>query len=117
LNFEGVIHFELVLNNRAIEAELLFAQLDRIYAEMSRKGPTLVNRKRVLLQQDNASPHTARETKDALLELGAIEICSILLTARTLRHLIFISPGNGTFLAWPGTALESTCSPKDGFRP
>jgi histone-lysine N-methyltransferase SETMAR len=73
-NFEGVIHFELVPNNCAIDAELYSAQLDRMYAELRRKYPALVNRKRVLLQQDNASPHTARKTKEKLRELDVTEL-------------------------------------------
>jgi histone-lysine N-methyltransferase SETMAR len=73
-NFEGIIHFELVPNNLAIDAELCSAQLDRMYAELSRKYLALVNRRRVLLQQDNASPHTARKTKGRLRELDAPEL-------------------------------------------
>jgi histone-lysine N-methyltransferase SETMAR len=68
-NFEGVIHFELVPM-----FELSSAQLDRMYAELSRKYPALVNRRQVLLQQDNASPHTARKTKERLRELDATEL-------------------------------------------
>jgi histone-lysine N-methyltransferase SETMAR len=41
---------------------------------LSRKYPALVNRRRVLLQQDNASPHTARKTKERLRELNATEL-------------------------------------------
>jgi histone-lysine N-methyltransferase SETMAR len=73
-NSEGIIHFELVPNNRTIDAELYYAQLNRMYAELSWKYPALVNRKLVLLQEDNASPHTAGKTKQKLRELEAIEI-------------------------------------------
>jgi hypothetical protein len=73
-NFEGVIHFQLVPNNRAIDAELYSAQLDRMYAEVNRKYPALVNREQILLQQDNASPHTAKKAKEKLRELDAIEL-------------------------------------------
>ena len=73
-NFEGIIHHELVPNSRTIDADLYCAQLDRMYAELSRKYPALVNRKRVLLQQDNARPHTARKTKEKIKELDAIEL-------------------------------------------
>jgi histone-lysine N-methyltransferase SETMAR len=63
-----------VPNNRAIDAELYSAQLARKYAELSRKYPALVKRGRILLQQDNASPHTARKTKERLRELDATEL-------------------------------------------
>jgi histone-lysine N-methyltransferase SETMAR len=45
-----------------------------MYAELSRKYPAFVNRRRVLLQQDDASPHAARKTKETLQELDAIEL-------------------------------------------
>ena len=73
-NFEGIIHFELVPNNRAIDAELYSAQLDRMHTALAQKYPALVNRKRVILQQDNASPHTARRTKEKIRELESIEL-------------------------------------------
>ena len=73
-NFEGVIHFELVPNDRAINADLYCAQLDRMYVALSEKYPALVNRKRVLMIQDNAKPHTAKQTKEKITELSAIEL-------------------------------------------
>ena len=73
-NFEGVIHFELVPNGRTIDADLYCAQLDRMYAALGEKYPALINRKRVLLQQDNAKPHTARKTKEKIKNLEAIEL-------------------------------------------
>jgi histone-lysine N-methyltransferase SETMAR len=41
-----------------------------MYEDLSRKYPTLVNRKPVLLPH----PHTDRKTKEALRELNAIEL-------------------------------------------
>jgi len=73
-NFEGVIHYELIPNNRTIDADLYCAQLGRMYANLSRKYPSLVNGKQVLLQQDNAKLHTARRTKEKIKELDAIEL-------------------------------------------
>ena len=73
-NFEGVIHYELVPNNRTIDTDLYCAQLDRMYAELSRKYQALINRKRLLLKQDNTKPHTTRRTKEKIKELDAIEL-------------------------------------------
>jgi histone-lysine N-methyltransferase SETMAR len=73
-NFEGVIHFELVPNNRTVNADLYYAQLDRMYEEFGQKYLALVNRKRVILQQDNTKPHTARQTKKKIQELESIEL-------------------------------------------
>ena len=68
-NFEGVIHFELVPEGLAINADLYSQQLERMYAALGERYPALVNRKRVLLQQDNARPHTARSTQEIIAEL------------------------------------------------
>src|SRR4051812_47905942 len=73
-NFEGVLHSELVLNGRAINAELYCQQLDRVYDKLKEKYPALVNRKRALFQQDNAKPHTAKKTKEKSEELDGIEV-------------------------------------------
>lgn len=73
-NFEGIIHFELVPNGRAINADLYSEQLDRMHAALVLRYPALVNRKRVILQQDNASPHTANTTKEKIRELNSIEL-------------------------------------------
>jgi histone-lysine N-methyltransferase SETMAR len=68
-NFEGVVHFELVPNGKAINAELYCQQLDRVCDKVAEKYPSLINRKRVLMQQDNAKPHTAKKTKAKFEEL------------------------------------------------
>ena len=53
-NFEGVIHWEFVPNGRAVDADLYSQQLERVHKILRRRYPALVNRNRVLLQQDNA---------------------------------------------------------------
>lgn len=73
-NFEGVIHFEVLENNVVIDADLYCVQLDRMYMKLKEKYPALVNRKRILLQHDNAKPHTARKTKEKINELDAFEL-------------------------------------------
>jgi histone-lysine N-methyltransferase SETMAR len=45
-----------------------------MYTVLLEKYPALVNRKRVLLQQDNARPHTARKTLQKIEELEGIEL-------------------------------------------
>jgi hypothetical protein len=46
--------------------ELCSPQLDQMYPELSWKYPALINRKWVLLQEDNASLYTVRKTKEKL---------------------------------------------------
>jgi histone-lysine N-methyltransferase SETMAR len=71
---DGIIRFELVENGQGVNAELYSAQLDRMYQALAIRYPGLVNRKRVLLQQDNARPHTAALTMQKIQELEAIEL-------------------------------------------
>lgn len=73
-NYEGIIYFEVLPNNISLNAELYSTQLERMHAALSLKYPALVNRKRVLLQQDNATPHTSSKTKKKIQELDSIEL-------------------------------------------
>ncbi|CAD5213734.1 unnamed protein product [Bursaphelenchus xylophilus] len=75
-NFEGVIHFELVPNGRTSDADLYYAPLNRMYAAIGKKYPDLINRTRVPLQQDSAKPRTAKQTKEKIKTLDAIELLS-----------------------------------------
>jgi [histone H3]-lysine36 N-dimethyltransferase SETMAR len=73
-NYEGVLHFELVPEGRAMNSELYCEQLDRMYTVLKEKYPALVNRKHVLFQQDNARPHTSRRTLQKLDEFDGVKL-------------------------------------------
>ena len=73
-NFEGILHFELAPNGRAINVELYCEQLDRVYDALVEKHPSLVRRKRALFQQGNTKPHTARGTRNKFEELDGVEV-------------------------------------------
>lgn len=69
-NFKGIIHFELLPTNQTINSDFYCQQLERLYHVLRQKEPALVNRKGVILQHDNARPHTARITSEKLSQLG-----------------------------------------------
>jgi hypothetical protein len=48
-NVDGVVHFELVPDGRAVNAELYSEQLERVYNVLTQRYPTLIRRKRALL--------------------------------------------------------------------
>ena len=73
-NYEGVLHFELVPDGHAVDADLYTQQLDRVYAVLRDRYPALINRKHVLLQQDNAPAHRAKLTQQKIQELEGIEL-------------------------------------------
>ena len=73
-NFDEIVHFELVPNGRAISAELYCQQLERVYEKLKQKYRGLINLKRLLMQQDNAKPHTSSKTKDKFEELDGVEV-------------------------------------------
>ena len=56
------------------DADLYSQQLERAHEILRRRIPGLVNRNRVLLQQDNARLHTAGITMRKIQELGGIEL-------------------------------------------
>lgn len=53
-----------------IDTDLYCAPLNQMYVELGRTYPTLVNRKHIQLQQDNAKLHTVTQTKEMI---GATE--------------------------------------------
>jgi histone-lysine N-methyltransferase SETMAR len=63
-----------VPDGRAINAEVYSQQLEKMHTVLLEKYPVLVNRKRVLLQQDNARPHTAKKTLQKIEQLEGIEM-------------------------------------------
>ena len=73
-NVDGIVHFELVPNGQVVNADLYSEQLGRVYEVLKQKYPTLIRRKRALLQHDNAKPHTAKKTKEKLEEMDGLEV-------------------------------------------
>lgn len=73
-NFEGILHFETIPENKSVNAEVYCEQLNRVYDILKKKYPTFVKRKRVLMQQDNAPAHRARLTQQKFLELEGVEV-------------------------------------------
>lgn len=63
-NQEGIVYYELLPRNVTITAELYCQQLRRLHASI----PT-EKQNQVILQHDNARPHTATVTKIAIQEL------------------------------------------------
>jgi histone-lysine N-methyltransferase SETMAR len=63
-----------VPDGRTINAEVYSQDLGKMYMVLLKKYPELVNRKRALLQQDNARPHTAKKTLQKIEELVDIEL-------------------------------------------
>jgi len=72
-NYEGVLHSELVPEGRTMNSELYCEQLDRMYTVLQEKYPELVNRNRVLFQQDNARPHTSKRMLQKLEEFDRVK--------------------------------------------
>jgi histone-lysine N-methyltransferase SETMAR len=63
-----------VPDGRKINAKVYSQQLEKMYTVLLEKCPALVNRKRVLLQQDNVRPHTAKKTLQKIEELEGNEL-------------------------------------------
>ncbi|XP_053206260.1 histone-lysine N-methyltransferase SETMAR-like [Panonychus citri] len=65
-DYKGIVHFELLPEGQAINAEVYCQQLDRLNEKLSTERPSLVNRKGVIFHQDNARPHTASLTSNKI---------------------------------------------------
>lgn len=66
--WEGIIHYELLPRNQTVNAELYVQQLHRLNAAIRQKHPD--RQHGVILQHDNARPHIARMTKEAIQTLA-----------------------------------------------
>lgn len=65
-DLEGVIYWEFLDKKLTLTAAVYSQQLDRVAEAVRRKRPQKTN---IILQHDNARPHTAKLTKEKLQEL------------------------------------------------
>lgn len=67
---EGVLFYELLPPGQTVTGDRYSKQLRQLHQEFIRKRPQIANnRRKVILLHDNARPHVAKETKEALLDL------------------------------------------------
>lgn len=69
-NSTGIVHFEILEQGQTVTADLYCQQLERLNQALIVKHPALVNRKGVILQHDNARPHSAKQTQQKIRDLG-----------------------------------------------
>lgn len=67
-DWKGIIYYELLKNNETVNSELYVQQLHRLNIAIQQKRPT--QQHDVLLLHDNARPHIANMTKNAVQTLG-----------------------------------------------
>ena len=72
--YESVLHFKLVPEDRAMNSEIYCEHLDQIYTVLKEKYAALVNRNRVLFQQDNASSHTSKRKLQKLEDFDGVKL-------------------------------------------
>lgn len=66
----GIIHYEILESGETITAAVYCSQLERVQKQLTKKQPALINRKGVVLLQDNARPHTAKVTRQKIHSLS-----------------------------------------------
>ncbi|XP_014487330.1 PREDICTED: histone-lysine N-methyltransferase SETMAR-like [Dinoponera quadriceps] len=69
-NWKGIIHYELLPNNRSVNSDKYCLQLDQLRAEVNKKCTELVNLEGVIFHHDNARLRTNLQTRQKLLEFG-----------------------------------------------
>lgn len=73
-NYNGILFFEILPVGQSINSDIYSAQLNRLHQILVKKHPALINRKRVLLQADNAKPHTSKKSMETLQNIEGIEL-------------------------------------------
>lgn len=66
----GPIHWEMLPYGQTIDSDIYQSQLQRLAEKLKKVRPSLVNRKGVILQQDNARPHVSKSTKEFIKNLN-----------------------------------------------
>ena len=98
-NFEGVIHFYFVPNGRTLDADVYSQVLERVHELFRQRYPALINRNRVLLQQDNVRPHTTRTSiKNSEIGINRMATTPIIHLYFCTFRLLFRSVAH--FSAW-----------------
>uniref|UniRef100_A0A0K0EU74 Histone-lysine N-methyltransferase SETMAR (inferred by orthology to a human protein) n=1 Tax=Strongyloides venezuelensis TaxID=75913 RepID=A0A0K0EU74_STRVS len=58
---EGLVNYEFIKLGKTINSEFYCAQLEKMHQKLSKKRPSLVNRKSPILLHDNARPHVSKQ--------------------------------------------------------
>ena len=66
-DYMGIIHYEMLEKNKTVDSKLYAEQLSRLNEAIQLKRPD--RKGKVILQHDNARPHTAQLIKEAIKEL------------------------------------------------
>ena len=75
---KGVLYYEFLPENQMIDTKKYCSQLDQLKAALNEKHPELVNRKCIIIHQDNERPHVSLMTRQKLLQLGwEVLICPL----------------------------------------
>jgi histone-lysine N-methyltransferase SETMAR len=69
-DYKGIVLFELLPRNETIHSDRYCGQLEKLAHSIQKERPELANRKGVVIQHDNARPHTSLATRQKLLSLG-----------------------------------------------
>ena len=69
-DWKGVLYYELLPENQMINSNKYCSQLDQLKAALDEKHPESVNRKCIIVHQDNARLRVSLMTRQELLQLG-----------------------------------------------
>ena len=86
-----VVQIEVLKPVQTVNAELYYEQQSRVNQSLIEKCPTIINRRAVSLQRDNARPHSVRLTQQKINESRwGVNYYHIHHTHPILRHRISI---------------------------
>ncbi|GFW92145.1 histone-lysine N-methyltransferase SETMAR [Trichonephila clavipes] len=66
----GIVLFKVLKPGETVNADLYCEQFDRLNQSLIEKYQAIINRKGVILQQDNARSHCARKMLEKLMDWG-----------------------------------------------
>ena len=69
-DLKGIVYYEFLDSNETINGDVYSSQLISLHECLIKKRPALVNRKKIFFLHDNAKPHTSKNVKKTIKDLG-----------------------------------------------
>ena len=68
-NSKGIVHHDFMKLGETVNAGVDSAQLERDHSALLQKQPSVITRRGVILQHDDARPHIARTARDTIIRM------------------------------------------------
>ena len=69
-SIKGIIHHEFLKSGQTVNSDIYCSQIEEVHKKLKDIDPAMINRRRVIILQDNAKPHTSKKTIQKFSDIG-----------------------------------------------